>query len=209
MNTESYNIVLLPDIAIEKTACAASQQLAQVEQTQFVLDAKQFFPHITLYQAAYPEKSLDTIIAALDKSIGQFNALNITLNSVSNYNEFIFWNAEISPELRALHEQCIQLLNPLRKGVLSEDNTKALEDPRIGDAEKEAIRECGYLLAHNQFQPHITITKLLSTDGIETAVDALQNHVPNTATSPASRLALTTVGEHGTVNHIYKEWALK
>ena len=65
--TKPFNIVIYPPVEISKRAIAVSKKLKS-KKGLFVLDGKNYFPHITLYMTEFPLKN----VAKVKKLLKQF-----------------------------------------------------------------------------------------------------------------------------------------
>src|SRR5258706_15718848 len=82
------NVVILPDAFGSQQAIACSRQVAKKYKTTFVLDEKYFYPHITLYQAAYPNKNLlevDRQLSSIVEDVTPFQVRGKTFTNLFGF----------------------------------------------------------------------------------------------------------------------------
>ncbi|RJR16228.1 2'-5' RNA ligase family protein [Candidatus Microgenomates bacterium] len=196
----TYNVVVLPDEKVRRQVIFRSEQISKKFQTKFTLDGNKFHPHITLYQAAYPESNIEQIKQRLTKIASNTTLFQITLTKIESFMQFIFLNAVKSRELFDLHKLIIDALNPLREGTLIPDDEEDLQNPETPQQVKDSILRYGYSLALEAFAPHITLSRLKNGEDVEKALDSIAVK-PYTFTVDA--MYLTNRGQNGTCNEIF------
>lgn len=205
MEREKLNLVLIPPAEAVAAAQNLSSELHHTYNTKFIVGQQQTVPHISLYQATYPVGVRTAIIATVDIALKNLKPFGMTLAGLSHFQEFVFWDAVKTPELTKLHTSIVEALNPLRSGELSDSEKDALASEALAEEYKENIRTYGYLLAYEQFQPHVTLTVAQNVEDAQTIIDKT---VAPTMNITASRVALTNVDEYGTVTEILHEWLI-
>lgn len=205
MDTVLRNIVILPDEETKSYAIECSEAVAASYQTNFILDGQQYYPHITLYQAAYPsdvQPRMEQTLASLARAIQPFD---VTLDRFETLMGFIFYAVRKDEQLYALHEQTLTAFNNLRQGALIPDDRNRLEEPHVPGNIKDSIRTYGYALAKDLYSPHITITRLTDFDDTDQASHIL-DATPHTFT--VRSIHLSDVGHDGTCNNILVSYPL-
>ena len=170
------NIIILPDILVSKRAIELSGKLSTQYKTTFTLDGKQFYPHITLYQAEYLQESmigLEQKLFHIAKSISPFC---VRATTFSTFRGFLFLNIKKDNEVVSLQKSIISALGPLSKSL----------SPLAGDT----------------FVPHITITRLQYPDDAKRAVSILGR---TEISFEVHSLHVADIGPDGTVNELLKE----
>ena len=196
------NMVILPPPEVAEQAMAWSRKIASEYITDFILDGKKFHPHITLYQAAYPNKYILNIEQRLTKIVKGVKPFQIHAKDFSTFVGFIFLNFVKSEELISLHKQIVEICNPLREGENIPAEVKNLTDSNVPEFIKYSIRTYGSALAMEAYMPHITISRLQNISQADTARITLKK----TAVSfEVKSIHLANIGPDGTVNEIFKE----
>lgn len=199
-NEIELNIVVLPDEKTKDIAIDLSRKLSEKFQTNFVLDGKKIHPHMTIYQARYPEKNLDTIRAYLKNIAGRTAPFEVVLGKFSRWRNFVFWDTENTNEIVHLQKSIIYQLNPLREGLIP----KGLQNGKWDMTETYQIQNYGTLLPGSSVAPfHITISNLKQEASVPTA---LQEMNPRVTKFIVTKIALGILGEYGTVTEILEEF---
>lgn len=157
LNYIDLNVVILPDKDLSLKLIQWSQRLSSKLQTNYVLDTTNYLPHLSLYSARYPVKNKQLIEEAAADIAHNLHSFNISLSGFSFFSGYVFYDAQQTSELIELHETMVDRLNPLREGLIS-DNQKQLTGLSLD--QKKAIQEYGYVSVKKLYMPHISITSL-------------------------------------------------
>jgi 2'-5' RNA ligase len=196
------NIVILPPPEIAEQAMTWSREVASEYKTDFVLDGKQFYPHITIYQAAYPDRNLPYVEKQLTELVKYVKPFRVKSTTFSTMVGFIFLNFTKSEELISLHKQIVEICNPLREGEGIPAELKNLTDPNVPEFIKHSIRTYGSALAMEAYMPHITISRLQNRQDADRALEVLGK---TEVTFDVHGISLGNIGIDGSVNEIFKE----
>ena len=196
-----FNIVILPPKNISQKAISISKKL-RVKGGLFTLGNKVYFPHVTLYMAEFPLKNIPKIKSLLQKFVIKIKPFN--LNS-SDYRQspggYVDVAYKKSKKIKDIQKSLIDLLNPLREGLIMESDKERLHTSI--KTEQKNIKLYGYRYAKSQFDPHITFTKLKEYNTSAVAM-------PKTDFSfKAESVAIFSKGEHGTCNKLIKKFNLQ
>src|SRR3989344_2573680 len=164
MDATSLNIAIIPSKEVKKEAIELSQEIAADFPVQFVLNNSNFLPHITLYQAHFPNADIDSLNNSLLQLVRTLQPVTIHLTIFAvRFGTFLFWNCEKTKELQEFHEKVVTIANPFRNGLIL-PHLSSLTDITMED--KNDIEQFGALLIGPRYYPHITITRLQdSMDG--------------------------------------------
>lgn len=196
MNNEiELGVILLPSPQVRDIAIDVSRKLHENFPTDTVLDGKKLHPHITVYQARFPAKSIDRIVAFTKAIVEKVSQFEISLGKFSAWKEFMWWNAEPSNEFDHLSKSVIYQLNPLREGLLLDGLEKGIQNRKFDMSETFSIRNYGSIT----HPPHLTITHMQSEQDARSAVEALS---PRVAKFAAKEMHLGILGKFGTVTEI-------
>lgn len=198
-NEVELNVVILPDEKVKEIAIDSSRKIRETYQTDFVLDGKTKHPHITIYQARFPEKNIDSIVAYLKTIASRMAPFEVMLGKFFNDRGYIWWNAELTNEFVHLHRSILYQLNPLREGLI----LRGLQSGRWEMDETYNIQNYGSLIVGNLFQPHITITH---TSNQQDARKIIEEMRPRVAKFIATKIHLGVLGDYRTVTKILEEF---
>ncbi len=156
MNKTALNIAIIPSDEVIIQVIEMSKKIAEEIGSEFVLNQENLIPHITIYQALYPNKNIDKLRnIAKELSFGQ-ELLEIQLDSiVISHQTFLFWKCSQNKTLQGLHEKAVKLANPLREGLIPSSLSNIKE---FSEEDRHDIKMFGSLLIGPHYDPHITIT---------------------------------------------------
>ena len=195
------NIAIIPDLRIQEEALRLSELLSRNFDTHFVLNNQNLIPHVTISQARYPERNLGRVIDIVKAGTTKFKPFKVNLNTFDvRYGQFVFWNAERTPNLVAFHQQVVNVTNPLREGLVIE-HVAAMEGLTPEDVSDR--ENYGALLIGPRYQPHITLTRLKQT----TLVEEITRFIGKGKQDQfdVKKIIVGYLGNHGTVNGIIEE----
>lgn len=191
------NIVILPDKKIKNLAIQFSKKLADKFPVEFILAKNDYLPHITLYQAEFPEKNIEKIKLTIKDICKKNFSFKINLLGFSNFEKFIFWNIK-SGLINKLHQQVVGKLNPLRQGLIM--NNLLSVNKNLYTGVKEDIKKYGSLLIGKNYLPHLTITCLRNKSYIKKALQELKNN--NSLVFTVNKIHIGLLDKFGTVRKI-------
>ncbi len=174
------NIVILPPPTVAKQAMAWSRKIAAEYKTDFVLDGKHFYPHITLYQGEYSEENLTFMEEKLVSIARTTSPFTVQPKAFRIFERFLFLEMNKDEGIAALQRRIFSDVGKLGKKLSS--------------------------VAGEIFLPHITITRFHQAEDAKQAVSKLQM-VKFEFTARA--LHLVNIGLDGSVNEIFKEFPLQ
>ncbi|MFZ5949133.1 MAG: 2'-5' RNA ligase family protein, partial [Candidatus Rifleibacteriota bacterium] len=160
------------------------------------IDFKQSIkPHLTLFMGLFPEiYPVQKELLNLNQS---FTGFDVHLQGLRLTSEgYLFWDVAEQKELQLLHEQVLESLNQMRKGLIREKFNQSF-DSYLPD-EQENIRQFGFPWVKHLFKPHLTLAKISASVNRIEIFSALQ-HLCENSFFTVDRLMLGHVGENGTV----------
>lgn len=200
----AYNVIILPDAAASTLATHVSESIAKTVPTKFIL-GKSNIPHITLYQAQYPDSHTDAIEDQL-AHVSSRDAFTVSLDTVSTYENFIFWDVAHTDKLLELHTQILHALNPLREGSLLPSVASIASSTKTPENVKSNIAWYGSVFVGDLYRPHVTLSRLQNSADLPQALTAFQ---PKQLSFEVSEIHLANIGEDGTVNQLYASFPFK
>jgi len=171
------NIIILLPPPVAKRAIAWSNLISNKYKTDFVLDGKQFHPHVTLYQGEYPDENMPILEEKLAHIVQSAAPFCIRAKAFSSFEEFLFVEIEKDDELVSFQKTIFIAAMTLGKSL----------SPVAGAT----------------FLPHVTITRLQQPNRAEEVLSLLG---ATDIAFEAHALSLANIGPDGTVNEVYREF---
>src|SRR3989344_8671061 len=116
-SNQALNIVLLPPIDVAKEAMRLSRLINERYQTEFILDGKNKYPHLTLYQIEIPGVNLKKTLKAVYYLFQKRPRIISKITGIRNYQTFISFEFNKTAELYKLHRKIVNGLEKFREGI--------------------------------------------------------------------------------------------
>ncbi|OFY63295.1 MAG: hypothetical protein A3H98_11280 [Bacteroidetes bacterium RIFCSPLOWO2_02_FULL_36_8] len=156
--SKSLNIVICPPRSVCKKAITISNKLTR-QGGLFALNENICHPHISIYMSEFPLKNLRKIRKLLEQISSEVKPFEIRSSIHSQKMDgYVYMNYHKTRDIRELQKKVINLLNPLREGLIREKDMVKMPD--LNNAQHENIMRYGYRNVGSQFDPHLTFTKL-------------------------------------------------
>jgi len=200
---QSYNIVLLPPKAINDEAIRLSKLIAKKYPVEFILDGKNFYPHLTLFQLSMPIKSLPVVNGSLKDTLKS----TIETKFDTYYgaqNGSISWDCQINQQLLGLHKKVIGKTNHFRRNRSLP--FKKLHYNFLTTKDNIQIKKFGSSGLLENFRPHITLTRLKDGSHYKEALRLLSFKKPLLV--KFKQAAIGELSTHGTVVKIISVYKL-
>lgn len=196
----SCNIAIIPPAPIARRAIALSQQLKD-QGGRFVLDGKNYFPHVTLYMTEFPTKNLSKIKKALRHIIHGTHSFSLRAEKYQHHSDgYLDVHFSKNRALRLLHKNIVHALNPLRDGLMRPKDRKRLSG--FTKTQQRNLLQYGYRDALRLFKPHLTFTKFFTNN--------MHPRMPKIAFSfSATLIGLFQSGKHGTCKKVFASFYLQ
>lgn len=185
------NIVLLPDPELSQKAIAASRLLADQHESYFVLKDGQFYPHATLYMTQLQTDTLPQAQTALADIAAHTPPLALEADHYFQAMGYIDPNYVRTPAADALHWAVVNAINPIRDGMREKNKQRMQEATGLA---RENLEKYGDHRVGELFRPHITLTRFVSEQPIDTTILPPVSSFNGTFT----RLGLFQMGDNGT-----------
>lgn len=203
MKATTLNIAILPSDEITAQAIEMSKKIADKVGSRFILNSHTLFPHITIYQAQYPNKNINILKSIVKKLCLEQQLFEIQLDMISiSHETFLFWNCEKTLTLQNLQKKAVDLANPLRNGLIP---TSLADVTGLSEGDKYDLKTFGALLIGPRYMPHITITRLKNEEDAKKAIKILAGS--KKFSFKPNGLILGYLGEHGVVTGIIKKFS--
>lgn len=203
MQSNSLNIVLLPDENATQIAIDLSKELSKKTKTNFILNGNDLIPHLTIYQAEFPVANTENVINQVDDLVQKINPFTLDMGGFSHTPEGnIWWNSIFIEPMATLQKEVVNRCNSLRDGLLL-PGLNELKDK--GTDYKNEIEKYGSLWLFNRYIPHIS---LIAVDPELNDETMKQLNFEKKVSFNAEKIALGTLGKYGTVTSIIKEFKI-
>ncbi len=194
----SLNIAILASGEVADQAIQMSQQVAGRFPVEFVLDREKFMPHITIYQAHFPVRNINSIQEVLSSLTASSKPFKMTLEElVISLDTFLWWTCSGNGKLKEFHNAVVKKTNPLREGLILPHLSTVTG---MTQEDKEDMQQFGALKIGPRFSSHVTITRLSEAKDADNAVKSLGLH--RRATLNVDEIILGHLGPNGTVNGV-------
>ncbi|MEI6352922.1 MAG: DUF1045 domain-containing protein [Candidatus Nomurabacteria bacterium] len=151
------SITLIPEEKIENLVLKINEDLSE----KFSInkpDSNKEYAHISLYNANFPSHNrllIENIIEDISKSFSNIELVPEYINSKSRFISIVFHKTEI---IENLQNKIIEMLNPLREGLLQSEYTEKTES--YSEKELFLVKMYGYPFCKEEFTPHMTLVEL-------------------------------------------------
>jgi 2'-5' RNA ligase len=204
INSTQLNIAIIPPDDISNEAIRMSKMIADSLESEFVLNVRSLIPHITIYQAEYPNKNINEL-KTIVKEISSKKSFKITLDEIIIfYNTFLFWKCKKDDNIESIQREVVQLANPLREGLI----LGQLASIRgLSEENRHDVENFGSLLIGSRYIPHITVTRLKREVDSKKVVAVLGES--RKRSFMIKSIILGSLGPHGTVTNIVERFNFK
>ena len=189
--TKPFNIVICPPPEISKKAIRISKKLKN-KKGLFVLDGKNYFPHITLYMTEFPLRNMTKVRKLLKQFAAKTKPFEINSSKYrQNIDGYIDVDYKRSKNINELQKKIVKLLNPLREGQMREKDKARMSE--MTKAEQKNLKLYGYRNVGDKFFPHLTFSKLEKFDK-----SALSNIDKSNFSFKVDKIGFFYLGDYGT-----------
>lgn len=208
MPSPTYDTVLLPPAEVAALSVQASDLLAPLGRFR-LRERDVAIPHLSLYMSTHDAEGVARVVERLAQIAISTPALPLTATRHAQMPDgFVEVQYEAVPELASLQDELLAAVAPLRDGLPERTPngtpiTRAIE--LAAGEERSNYERWGYPECGGEFRPHISFTRLRDP-AVAADLDGLP---PASAFSGRfARLALCTMGDHGTCPAVVAEWEL-
>jgi hypothetical protein len=201
-NFIDINIVIFPSEEVTNTFISLSKEIAARHGTYYILNEKNVLPHLSLYSARYPKKNFPKIQKAITDIVNNTNTFELVVHSYTFFVGFLFGDIIKDSNLLRLHGAVVDVLNPLREGLITEDQLKL---KGLSKAQEQSIQTYGYLSVKDTYIPHISLTALKDPGDAKVILE----HLPTEDMRfNLERIAITPFAQYGTCTEVLKEFSI-
>jgi len=196
-----FNIAICPPPGISARAMELSR-LLQGRGGLFTLNKRSRIPHVTLYMAELPLENVRRAASALKDFSSQTSPFEIEfLSYKENKNGYVDVRFRESPELLRLHKRVVDLINPLREGLIRNRDREKMGE--LSKSERRNLELYGSRRVGSRLDPHLTLTKLREDQG--RVISGLPQH---NFSFRVTRIGLFHLGPHGTCRRLIRGFCL-
>ena len=201
MKSQSFNIVIYPSADVSQEAVTVSKKLEK-NGGLFVLNGKNYFPHITIYMTEFPVKNIPKIRKTLREFAAKTKPFHVTSLKYRQSKEgYIDVEYRKSKEMKNLQKKIVSLLNPWREGLLRPKDRARMSE--VSKTQQRNIMRYGYRCVGAEFFPHLTFTKLKKFDK-----SALVKIEKLNFSFEIERIGLFYLGDYGTCRKLIEVFDL-
>lgn len=198
------NIVFkLPDEIAESVA-KISQEIAEKNEAVFVIDNKNFFPHITIYSPEYPVNNLEKILSNVEELSKKLLATKFLFEKIITNQGYIGMEFDCSEEIKKIHEAIVEKLNVFREGHVRKKYIDSY-GMEFSQEKKENIQKYGYPNSMNFYNSHMTIIRLKDSEKAKKIAEEISWPIKEFM---VEKLGAYRMGENGTCTELIKEFKL-
>lgn len=199
------NTVLKPPEYIAEKIIELSQSIGKKQPAEFILDGRNFFPHLTLYSPEYPLRQINEVIKKVESLTKQLNPVEMKFEGLKSNQGFIVLDFVLTPALKKMHETIVEALNPLRQGHHREKFDAPDYQMKMSVEQRDNIIKYGYPDAMNLYQPHLSVIRLKD--------EKVAKEIGKKIAWPAKEFIIDTLGvykmgKHGTCIELVAEFKL-
>ncbi len=199
MKSKTLIIAICPPKNILDSAIEASKKL----RGDFVLDCKNFFPHITLYMTEFPEKNLTKIKSSLKKYLRSYKVFKlIAAQKPDGKRGYVYATYLLDKNISDFQDMIVEQLNPLRENLIRQKDLNRIET--YTPEEIKNVKKYGYRMSGKLYNPHLTLTKFSENK----IVDLKKIMLPDLSFT-VREIGLYYGGESGTCNDEIARFKLK
>ncbi len=203
MNFIRLNTAFVPPREVSEKAIELSRAIRNLAETHFVLDGVNFYPHVTIYPPEYPEEKVSEVLGAVEQIAKSISPARFKYSRIDSLQGYVGISFEHTSEIKAIHKQVVEALNPLREEHIREKYSEY--QMQFTAAQLKNIAEYGYPDAMSLYDPHLTITRLKDESKAEELVSTINWDILEFV---VSKIGVYKSGEHGTCKELIKEFNL-
>jgi 2'-5' RNA ligase len=196
-------VAFVPPESAKDLAVKLSAEISQKSEAYFVLDGKNFYPHITIYAPEFPAKNLDKVLFSIEELSKQISSVRFSFTKMMPEFGWIGVESKLSEEIKNIHIKIVQLLNPLHEGHLREKYLSETND--IANGEQDNIKLYGHPHVIDLYRPHLTLIRLKDKKAAEKIAGEIDWPLKEFT---LDKIGVFKMGDHGTCVELIKEFNL-
>ncbi len=194
MKVESIpcDVVILPNPLLAQMAIEASRDLTEFG-TKFTLKEGEYYPHTSLYMLQLKEEDIYRVEELLSVIAQATTPLQLTVTSYDQAEGYIDVEYARDEAIDLLQDEVVKALNPVRDGMRVKDKARMVNTQGVA---LENLKQYGYRSVGELFRPHITFTRLNSSETIPQLEKLLGD--AEKFSGLFTRIGLFEMGDNGT-----------
>jgi len=191
------NTVLRSPPGVGEAITALSREIAETYDEYFILDAEQFFPHVTIYAPEYPSAKQSNVLSSVEAIALKTSRLTLGYVGTTSKQGYVGLRMKLTDEMRDLHIELVEKLNPLRGEQLRAAYREDAADyqMRFSDDQKGNIKKYGFPEAMSLYNPHMTVIRLKDEAEAKEVAERLSWIIDS---FEFTQLGVYAMGDHGT-----------
>ena len=182
-----------------------SQKINNMIPSKILLNEIDEIPHLTLYMAKYPKKNIAKVLNKLNKILSSIKCFELIFNSKSCQSSgTVFIEAVVTNELYKLHEDLVNILNPLREGLYNEDELKL---SGLTKKKKISLINYGMRAVKGDYVPHVSIARINPEQYSQSVLKILPHKI--SYKTIVEKISFVIRGHDGTCKKILNTFKLK
>lgn len=178
--TSTYHISFFVEESFNLLVRGISSEIYKKYNTKFVVDGKQYIPHLTLYLFSAPIQNQKKMIERLMKIAGNFKPPVLKVKGlILSFDGWLMIEIKNKSKLRRYHKVVVKNINSLREGVLRIKYRKAKEILTLPKEERIILKKYGDRHSMNLYNPHISITQFEDMEKAKKAFDEYKTYFQN------------------------------
>jgi hypothetical protein len=202
------NTILLPDKNFTNKILKTALSITKGKETEFVVDNKNYFVHLTIYSPEYPTKNIEKVIEEVKNYSKNIHPYTLSIKQFIEGEGFVMIDFDESIKMKSVHKQFIQSLSPLREGRIRDKYKAEIEAGKYPPKQIRLINQYGYHNVEKYYEPHLSICKFSKRELALGEVNKLNSDFKCEEIVIQS-LAVAEMGPNGTCTKILKCFDLK
>lgn len=162
--SSTYHLCLLVDRKFSDLVKSVSCDINRKFKSEFIVDGKNYLPHITLYLFSAPIKNQKKIIERTRVLLVNCKKTAAKVRGLFINDGWLMVDMENANAITMFHKDVIKVLNPLREGILRKKYRKVSLLDKLSDTERTILLKYGDKHASRAFHPHISLAKFDETE---------------------------------------------
>lgn len=147
-----YDLIIKSSLAIKKRY-----------DSDWYIDDKKYYLHLSFYLFAAPEKNKGKVVAACKKFYEYLKQTNLeTIDLVSGKDGPVMLEFKKTPRLYDFHKKALEIFNPPRENYLRDKYESKKHFNSLKKWEQKNLLKYGHIYVLNKYHPHVTIARLKS-----------------------------------------------
>ncbi len=154
--------------AISEEVVEIREKLLSEFDEQYSSEYPSYTPHITVYQAEFPDKNETKIFDVLQKIVKASHEVTFVPTEIGSKGRYVAVRFEKNHRLLKFQKTLVDELSPLRENILKKTYTESFES--FEQNEQLNIQSWGYPYLFGSYQPHLTFIALKDIEDVSSAI---------------------------------------